>query len=137
MHTHSLKLGHFTMDNASNNMTMMEWLAKKLALCKICFDACNCRVMCFAHIIDLCSGQVICAASGGVEHADVSSSSSSDAGASDPIAVACVAVQAIRGSGLHQEAFNKIIKDGNTSGWFKRGNLEPSETIQLKELQLI
>ena len=99
MHAHSLKLGHFTMDNASNNMTMMEWLAKKLALCEIHFDAHDHRVMCFAYIIDLCSGQVICAASSGVEHADVSSSSSSDAGTSNPIAIACAAVQAIRGSG--------------------------------------
>ena len=92
MHAHLLKLGHFTMDNTSNNMTMMEWLAKKLALCEIHFDARDRRVMCFAYIIDLCSGQVIHAVSSGVEHADVSSLSSSDAGASDPIAIACVAV---------------------------------------------
>ena len=118
-------------------MTMMEWLAKKLALHEIRFDAHDRRVICFAHVIDLCSGQAIRAASGGVEHVDVSSSSSSDAGASDPIAIAYAAVWAIWGPGPCREAFNKVIKDGNASGWFKRGDLEPPETIQLKELQLI
>jgi hypothetical protein len=119
MHAHSLKLGHFTMDNASNNTTMIESLAKKLALHDIHFDVHDHRVMCFAHVIDLCSGQVIYATSGGVEHVDVSSSSSSDAATSDPIAIARAAVRAIWGSSLHQEAFNKVIKEGNTLGWFK------------------
>ena len=42
---------------------------------------------------------------------------------SNPIARARMAVQAIRGSGSHQDAFNQVIIDGNTKGWFKEGQL--------------
>jgi len=79
------------MDNVSNNGAMMELLTWKLKPCDISFNPCNRRIICFAHIIDLCSGRAIHAASG-VEHEGVLSG---DKTASDPLAAACAAVQAI------------------------------------------
>jgi len=75
------------MDNVSNNGAMMESLAQKLKPCDVPFDVHDNRIMCFAHIIDLCSGQAIHAASGvdkGVPPGNET--------ASDPISVACAAV---------------------------------------------
>jgi hypothetical protein len=59
MCTHLLKVGHFTIDNASNNRTMMHKLKAILEKHDIKFDIDNRRIMCFAHVINLCSGQVI------------------------------------------------------------------------------
>ena len=82
------------MDNMSNNDVMMAALVTKLKLHDISFDACNHRIMCFAHIIDLCSGWAICASSG-VDKGVLPSNET----ASDPISVAHAAVRAIQGSG--------------------------------------
>ena len=71
------------MDNAANNGAMMESLAWKLKPCDVPFNAYNCRIMCFAHIVDLCSGWAIHAVSG-VEHKGVLPGNET---ASDPIAV--------------------------------------------------
>jgi hypothetical protein len=59
MYAHLLKVGHFTMDNALNNGMMMHKLKAILAKHDIKFDADDCRIMYFAHVINLCSGQVI------------------------------------------------------------------------------
>jgi len=86
------------MDNASNNDTMMKVLGAKLAKeCDIEFDLVDRRIMCFAHIVNLCSGRVIHGLSNGVDDKDDLSSSNDDtvAVASDPISAACAAVQAI------------------------------------------
>jgi hypothetical protein len=48
-----LEVGHFTLDNASNNGTMLEEMEVLLGACEIPFDAVDCKVMCFSHIIDL------------------------------------------------------------------------------------
>ena len=66
------------MDNTSNNKTMMESLQAMLAPREIAFDAKDRRIMCFAHIIDLCSKRVVLAASDGVEDLDDGYSSSDD-----------------------------------------------------------
>jgi len=118
------------MDNASNNGAMMESLAQKLKLCDVPFDACDNRIMCFAHIIDLCSRQAIRAASGVDEGVPPSNET-----ASDPISVACAAVRAIRGSGKRRRDFKQVIADGNKGGWFKAG--WPPEMVHLKPLQLL
>ncbi len=47
------------LDNASNNKMMMEGLEIKLAPQDIPFDVTDCHVMCFGHIVNLCSRQVI------------------------------------------------------------------------------
>jgi len=75
----------------------------------IAFNANEHRVMCFAHIINLCSGQVVHATTNGVEDKDAPFSSDDDSNspsssydiphAPNPIEAACTAVQAIWGSG--------------------------------------
>jgi len=128
-HAHPLEVGHFTMDNASNNGAIMESLAQKLKPHDVSFDLCDRRIMCFAHIIDLCSGRAIHAASG-VEREGVSSG---DKTASDPLAAAHAAVRAIRGSGQRRDDFDRNIVDGNAGGWFKNGQ----QSVQVKQLQLL
>jgi hypothetical protein len=132
------QVGHFTMDNASNNETMMQVLEAILATREIKFNAKDRRIMCFAHIIDLCSGRVVRGAgatNNEVVGQDGFSSSDDDSVTPDPIARAHAAVRAIRGSGKRRADFEGVIKNGNENGWFKRG--PSSEVVQLKQLQLL
>ena len=104
---------------------------------EIDFNAKDRRIMCFAHVINICSGRVIHTVSHGVADEDDASSSTSDDDivASDPIELAHAVVRVIRGSGTRRDAFDKIIKDGNKEGWFEAGEL--LEVVQLKPLQLL
>jgi len=113
----------------------MEELKTMLTKCDIAFDAEDRRIMCFVHVVDLCSGCVICAASDGVEPGNDGSSSDGDAAVSNPIALACTVVRVIRGSGSHQDAFDDVIVRSNAKGWFKQG--KPSWIVQVKLLQLL
>ena len=125
------------MDNALNNKTMMESLQAMLAPCEIAFDVKDHRIMCFAHIIDLCSKRVVLAASNGVEDSDDGYSSSDDntTPPSDPISQACAVIRAIRGSGSRRNAFNEATATGNTKGYFKQG--QPAKPVIIKQLQLL
>jgi hypothetical protein len=129
------KVGHFTMDNASNNETMMQYLETKLRGREIAFDARDRRIMCFAHVVDLCSGRVVSAASGPVDEGNDHSSSDDDTDISNPIALARAAVRAIRGSGLRRDEFDEVIKNGNDKGWFKQGR--PPKTVKVERRQLL
>ena len=132
------KIGHFTMDNASNNKTMMESLQAMLAPHDVVFDPDDRRIMCFAHIIDLCSKRVVLATSNGADNLDENGYSSLEDNAtapSDPISRARAAVQAIRGSGLRRDAFNEAITTGNTKGYFKAG--QSAKPVVVKQLQLL
>ena len=77
----------------------MEELKTMLTKRDITFDAEDRRIICFAHVVDLCSGRVIRAVSDGVEPRNDGSSSDGDATVSNPIALARAVVQVIRGSG--------------------------------------
>jgi hypothetical protein len=123
------------MDNASNNKTMMQSLKGPLGLRDIDFDPADRRIMCFAHVVNLCSGRVIHAASDGADYDDSSPSSGDDIIATHPIAVARAAVRVIRETSERRTAFNGVIKSGNNNGWFKKEG--SSEPVQLKELQLL
>jgi len=101
----------------------------------ITFDVEDRRIMCFAHVVDLCSGCVIRVASNGVEPGNDSSSSDSDTAVSNPIALARMVVRVIRGSGSRQDTFDDIIVRSNAKGWFKQG--KPSQIVQVKPLQLL
>jgi len=118
-----LKVGHFTVDNAANNITMMRALEEKLLECDIPFDATDRRIMCYAHVVNLCSGRVLRAAGG-----DGTSEST-------PIGLARGAVRAMRISGKRWEAFDDVVRDGNKKDWFKSG--QPPKAVKLKELQLL
>jgi hypothetical protein len=130
-----LKVGHFTLDNASSNGTTMERLESKLGDRDISFDAVDRQIMCFGHVVELCSGRVVKAASDGGDDGDVSSSSDNSTTSSNPIAQARAVVRAIRGSGLRRDAFDEIIVNGNAKGWFKQGR--PLKIVQLGRLQLL
>ncbi|SRR6266581_1286705 len=130
-----LEIGHFTLDNASNNRTMMQSLEAILASREIVFDAADRMISCFAHTVNLCSGRAIRAATDWADNDDDTSSSDDDTVATDPIAVARKAVRVIRESGTRRETFNSIIKEGNKKGWFKEEG--SSDTIELDELQLL
>jgi hypothetical protein len=119
-----LKIGHFTLDNAGNNKTMMEALEKKLEERDIPFDATDRRIMCYAHVVNLCSGAVIRAAGDGDGTLEL-----------NPIGVARGVVRAVRVSGKRRDAFDEVIRDGNRKAWFKAG--QPPEVIIVKELQLL
>lgn len=133
MRTHLLKVGHFTMDNASNNRTMMQELETSLKSREIDFDADDRRIMCFAHVIDLCSGRVIRAASDGVE--DNSDEDASSPGSDNPLAQARAVVRAIRGSGTRRSSFQETINYGNTRRLFRQG--QSPEPVKVESLQLL
>ena len=100
------------------------------------FDANNRRIMCFAHVVNLCSGRVIRGVAKEVaaeDSEDTSSESDANSPASDPIARARAAVRAVRASGAHRDAFNKAIKNGNAEGWFTSGKA----TVKVQPLQLL
>jgi hypothetical protein len=103
---------------------MMEALQRKFDERDIVFDPVDRRIMCYAHIVNLSSGRVIRAASGG-----------EDTPESNPIEHARGVVRAIRVSGKRRDAFDEMVKLGNTNKWFKVGN--PAKVVMLKELQLL
>ena len=97
-----LKVGHFTLGNATNNQTFMKSLETFLASHNVPFDVDNRKIMCYAHTVDLSSGQVICAICGGGSSSNESSNESSDKSSDkssdeslDPILLAHAAVRAI------------------------------------------
>lgn len=55
----TLKIGWFTLDNASNNKKMMEELSSMLALHEIEFHPTDRRIMCFPHIINICTQHIL------------------------------------------------------------------------------
>ena len=87
------------------------------------FDAKDSRIMCFAHVVDLCAGRVI----QGLTKRE-----------RDPVAVAQSAVAAIRGSGVRRELFDKLISTGNALRIFDVENpTESSKAGQLPDLELL
>jgi hypothetical protein len=83
----SLNVGHFTLDNAANNGTMMRHLEEILCNRDIVFDVVDHKIMCFAHVIDLCTKQVTHHAGNTVDSdKDDSHQSDYEAATTDPIA---------------------------------------------------
>lgn len=115
---------------------MMGFLETILRDRNIAFDAVNCRVMCFAHIIDLSSGQIMRSV-GNTNDSDGDNSSFSDdeSAVSGPIARGRSVVRVIRGSGMRRDAFDEVIMNGNERGWFKSG--QPPVIVKIKSLQLL
>lgn len=137
-----LKVGHFTVDNAANNETMMKGLEWRLAERDIDFDAAERKIMCYGHVVDLSSGRVIRGVTDAVDYGDdfhpnpaVLTHDEAAESTNDPIVLARAVVRAVRGSGLRRDAFNEVIMNGNAKGWFKRG--DPAQTVVLKRQQLL
>jgi hypothetical protein len=57
--TQMFKTGHFTLDNAANNKTMMKELKKLLADREIAFHADDNRIMCFPHVVNIATQRVL------------------------------------------------------------------------------
>ena len=51
--------GHWTLDYASNNGTFLHKLVILLEARDFDFDAIDCQIMCFAHVINTCCQHVI------------------------------------------------------------------------------
>src|SRR5277367_3640065 len=131
------QVGHFTVDNASSNETMMQDLAKILNKRDIPFDAADRKIMCYGHVVDLSSGRVIDKLTNDTELDE----SDSDADDLDEVHVrtrsqvvnARSVVRAIRGSGMRRDTFRDVIKNGNANKWFMEG----SKVVVLKEIELL
>ena len=139
MCAHLLKVGHFTMDNASNNGSMMQALQIALKDREIQvddFDALDRRIMCFAHIINLCSGRVLLGIGNlNPDEDDDSFSDSEDTVSSNPIVHARAVVRVLRASGKRRDEFDKVLEKGNEEGYWKQG--DPPRVVKLKPLQLL
>jgi hypothetical protein len=107
----SLKVGHFTLDNAISNGIMMQSLQTMLGARDIAFDTVDHKIMCFAHIVDLSSKQVthsvdktkqvtLNACEAVDDDGGDFSQSDDETAASNPIACGCNVVRVIRGSGM-------------------------------------
>lgn len=131
------QVGHFTVDNASSNETMMQELAKILNDRDIPFDAADRKIMCFAHVVDLSSGRVIDNLTNDSEpdnsNLDADNLDEDHVPTLSPVAHARSVVRAIRGSGMRRDTFRDVIKNGNSNKWF----IEESKVVMLKELELL
>jgi hypothetical protein len=136
------QVGHFTLDNASNNATMLKTLETLLKDRGIINQERNRQVMCYAHVVDLSSGRVIQNLPGAIESYDESepnelpdTSSVDAAGAHtrNPVALARAVVRAIRGSNTRRAAFQQCILDGNERKTF----YDAGELVKVKPLQLL
>jgi len=102
--------------------------------------------MCYSHVIDLSCGRIVDGLSQVNTHSDTSywdadelpsliEPTYTNAIARDTISHACTVVRVIQGSGMRRDAFDDVITNGNSKGWFKAG--QPLEVVQLKRLQLL
>jgi hypothetical protein len=125
-----LKIGHFTLDGASNNDTMLTHLKNLLDERGIPtrFDPIDNRVRCYAHTIDLGCKAVV---GNWPDDAEVEGYNHNQI--RNPVALALEVVRTIRGSGLRREAFREVIDNGNKNKWFKKDG----QVVQVRQLQLL
>jgi hypothetical protein len=125
---------------------MMQELDRLLQAREIPFGAQDRKIMCYSHVVDLSSGRIINGLSRVNTHSDTSDWDADElpslteptytnAIARNTISHARTVVRAIRGSGMRRDAFDEVITNGNSKGWFKAG--QPPKIIQLKRLQLL
>jgi hypothetical protein len=139
--------GHWTLDNAANNGTLMIEFGNLLRACDIDFDPIDRQVMCFLHIVNICCQHLIAnftnidLAETATEFVAVLPPSLPDrqtfeeAIKCDPVALGHDIVRVLRNSGQRQDLFDNIIQDGNEKGWFEVG--DPPVPVQLRPVQLL
>ena len=124
----------------------MQELDQLIQSCKIPFDTQDRKIMCYSHVIDLSRGRIVDGLSRVNTRSDTSDWDAdelpslieptyTDAIARDTISHARTVVRVIRGSGMRRDAFDDVITNGNSKGWFKAG--QPLKVVQLKRLQLL
>ena len=115
---------------------MMDELEILLYARDIPFDGSDRKVMCFAHVVNICCQHVI----GQFTNIELSESvdefvaqvlechpdhqTFDDAVKQDPVALGCNIVRVLRSSGHRRDAFDQHIRDGKEKGWFDVGNLQ-------------
>jgi hypothetical protein len=125
----------------------MKELEKLLRARKVAFDSLDNRIMCFPHIINICSTHVIKSFNTDLMDdqdvfdakpppSDPAKQTYKEAVKRDPIALCRSTVRAIRASGARRDQFQKIIHDGNEARWFKSPQ-DSKETIRVPEKQLL
>ena len=139
----TIPIGHFKMDNAKNNTTMMKSLEGLLHKHDLnTFDAKECQVFCFPHTTNICTGNVVSSISSSPNDREPNNNyivpgeqTYQQALACDPIAMAWAAIQAIWVSRACREAFAAVIRGGNIDGWFK--NLDTGTIMMISLLQIL
>ncbi|KIK78352.1 hypothetical protein PAXRUDRAFT_164226, partial [Paxillus rubicundulus Ve08.2h10] len=112
----------------------------------ITFDPMDCHIMCFPHILNICSGHV----TGEYTHANFASIGEAwvnalnnviidkdaymEALQHDPIALGWDIVRAVHSSSLRCEGFHNILSTGNQMNWFTD---EEGRPTQLPILELL
>jgi len=106
----------------------------------------NNRIMCFPHVINICSTHVIEGFTQlelvddefdpSLPPRDPDHQTYDEAIARDPIVLCRAIIHAIRASGQRLDLFTATILDGNTKGWFVSPT-NPHQIIKIPELQLL
>jgi hypothetical protein len=115
----------------------MSELGKLLRERDIPFNHRDRRIMCFAHVINICCQHVVKQLTN-IENLDDSHYSlaqARDGEVLDPISLGRNIVRGIRSSGQRRLNFEQTIEDGNQKGWFRVGN--PPTALQIRRLQLL
>ena len=127
------QVGHFTLDNAKNNKTMLAEVEVLLHRCELDrkFSVVDHTVNCFPHVVNISTGHILKALTNedllidsdgnwleGTEFpgATPTQQTYEKAVKRDPIALAHTAVRVIWALGQHRDAFHEVIKDGNAKG---------------------
>jgi len=140
--------GHWTLDNAEMNATFIKAFGELMHARDFPYDPEDSRIMCFPHIINICSTHVIESFTNTAladEQAEFdptlpplvpAEQTYDEACARDPIALCRSIVRAVRASGKRREHMQGIIREGNAKGWF-RSQEDTNETIQIPDVQLL
>ncbi|KAG9093931.1 hypothetical protein FS749_013461 [Ceratobasidium sp. UAMH 11750] len=124
------KVGFITLDNASNNNTLMEELAKALVNRGVDFDPEENHIRCFPHVLNLAVNTIIkslseLAAAFRAEmtqaniQIDTATENYLQALESSPVDACRASVAACRSSGLHREGLRQMIINGNQLRLFR------------------
>ena len=127
----SEQIGHITMDSVSNKNTGMQELFSLLAEHGIKFDPVDKCIMCFLHILNICSGYIA------YQYTDADFSAIGAAWVDaldptiaidktayiaalwqDPVAIGHDIVCLMHASSLHHESFDNIVVTRKKSNWF-------------------
>ena len=106
----------------------------------------NNRIMCFLHVINICSTHVIegftelelvdAEFDPSLPPRDPDLKTYDEAVAWDPIVLCCAVIHVICASGQRLDLFTATIIDGNAKGWFVSPT-NPHQSIKVPELQLL
>ena len=121
-------MGHWTLDNAENNVTFMKALERELVNNRdITFHHLDNRIRCFPHIINLCTSRAIESFGGSFSRAEREESDGEESDdPCNPIAKCRSFARAVRASGARREKFLQAIQLVNNVN-----------TLQIRELELL